>query len=73
MARQDLNVGIIGAGIGGLMAAITIASAGGKVTVLEAATQLGEIGAGIQMVRDPTTCSSTGHLHSRRLRMPRAC
>jgi hypothetical protein len=32
------------------MASIAIASTGVKVTVLEAAAQLGEIGAGIQMV-----------------------
>lgn len=50
MENKTLNVGIVGAGIGGVMAAIAIAQAGGTVTVLEAAAQLGEIGAGIQMV-----------------------
>ncbi|KAK4941043.1 hypothetical protein LTR10_018964 [Elasticomyces elasticus] len=45
----DLHVGICGAGIGGLAAAIAIRKAGGQVTVLEAAPELGEIGAGIQM------------------------
>lgn len=45
----ELNVGICGAGIGGLAAAIAIRKAGGKVTVLEAAAELGEIGAGIQV------------------------
>ncbi|KIY02128.1 uncharacterized protein Z520_02266 [Fonsecaea multimorphosa CBS 102226] len=45
----ELNVGICGAGIGGLAAAIAIRKAGAKVTVLEAAPELGEIGAGIQM------------------------
>ncbi|KAK3687067.1 hypothetical protein LTR37_019181 [Vermiconidia calcicola] len=49
MAKQELNVGIVGAGIGGIMCAIAVARAGGNVTVLEAAQQLGEIGAGIQM------------------------
>jgi salicylate hydroxylase len=44
-----LRVGIVGAGIGGLAAAIAIQRAGAQVTVLEAAPQLGEIGAGIQM------------------------
>ena len=43
------HIGICGAGIGGLAAAIAIAKAGAKVTVLEAAGELGEIGAGIQM------------------------
>lgn len=50
MANKELEVGIVGAGIGGVMASIAIARAGGKVTILEAAAQLGEIGAGIQMV-----------------------
>ena len=50
MAKEKLDVGIVGAGIGGVMAAIAIAHVGGKATVLEAAEQLGEIGAGIQMV-----------------------
>lgn len=50
MAPRNLEVGIVGAGIGGVTAAIAIARAGAKVTVLEAAAQLGEIGAGIQMV-----------------------
>ncbi|KAK5117639.1 hypothetical protein LTR62_005062 [Meristemomyces frigidus] len=49
MAKQELHIGIVGAGIGGVMASIAIARAGGKVTILEAASQLGEIGAGIQM------------------------
>ncbi|KXL44449.1 hypothetical protein M433DRAFT_135128 [Acidomyces richmondensis BFW] len=47
--QQDVHVGIVGAGIGGLAAAIAMRRAGAKVTVLEAAEQLGEIGAGIQM------------------------
>lgn len=49
MSNEQLNVGIVGAGLGGLTAAIAIAQAGAKVTVLEAAKELGEIGAGIQM------------------------
>jgi salicylate hydroxylase len=46
---KDLQVGLVGAELGGLTAAIAIARAGAKVTVLEAAAELGEIGAGIQM------------------------
>lgn len=46
---QKLHIGICGAGIGGLAAAIAMSEAGAKVTVLEAAPELGEIGAGIQM------------------------
>jgi salicylate hydroxylase len=47
--RPQLHVGISGGGIGGLTAAIAIARTGARVTLLEAAKQLGEIGAGIQM------------------------
>lgn len=49
MSVKELRVGIVGAGIGGLVAAIAMARAGCQVTILEAAEQLGEIGAGIQM------------------------
>ncbi|KAJ4502106.1 hypothetical protein HRR83_008763 [Exophiala dermatitidis] len=47
--QQDVHIGIVGAGIGGLATAIALRKAGANVTVLEAAEQLGEIGAGIQM------------------------
>ncbi|KAL7943773.1 hypothetical protein V8C42DRAFT_328415 [Trichoderma barbatum] len=49
MSPKTLNIGIVGAGIGGLTAAIAVARAGATVTLLEAAHELGEIGAGIQM------------------------
>jgi salicylate hydroxylase len=48
-SHQELHVGLCGAGIGGLAAAIALRLAGAKVTVLEAASELGEIGAGIQV------------------------
>ena len=66
MAGNDIHVGLVGAGIGGLAATIALRHAGAKVTVLEATAVLGEvcafsilsqnwtdrqqIGAGIQMV-----------------------
>ncbi|KAH8585618.1 hypothetical protein B0O99DRAFT_696293 [Bisporella sp. PMI_857] len=47
--RRHMHVGIVRAGIGGLATAISLRKAGARVTVLEAAEQLSEIGAGIQM------------------------
>jgi salicylate hydroxylase len=45
----NLHIGICGGGMGGLAAAIALVRAGAKVTLLEAARELGEIGAGIQV------------------------
>ncbi|KIV85822.1 hypothetical protein PV11_01478 [Exophiala sideris] len=47
--HRHLSVGLCGGGLGGVTAAIALARAGAQVTVLEAAPELGEIGAGIQM------------------------
>jgi salicylate hydroxylase len=44
-----LNVLVAGAGLGGLATAIALARRGHKVTVLEQAPALGEVGAGIQI------------------------
>ncbi|TKA61854.1 hypothetical protein B0A49_11351 [Cryomyces minteri] len=49
MSRPQYHVAIIGAGLGGLAAAIGISRAGHKVTIIEQAAVLGEIGAGIQI------------------------
>ncbi|KAJ5622362.1 FAD binding domain containing protein [Penicillium herquei] len=46
---SPLHVIIVGAGLGGLAAAIGITKAGHQVTILEQAAQLGEVGAGIQI------------------------
>jgi len=53
MTRSDttrLNIIIVGAGLGGLGAAIGILLAGHAVTVLESTSEIGEIGAGIQVL-----------------------
>ena len=49
MPPVSVHVGVIGAGMGGLGAAIALSRGGVKVTILEATTELGEIGAGIQI------------------------
>lgn len=49
MSLQNVKVTIIGAGIAGLAAAITLSQRGAKVTVLEQAPELGEVGAGLQI------------------------
>jgi salicylate hydroxylase len=45
----SLNIVVVGCGLGGLAAAYCLGSAGHNVTVLEAASAIGEVGAGIQV------------------------
>ncbi|KAL3424113.1 3-hydroxybenzoate 6-hydroxylase [Phlyctema vagabunda] len=47
--KPQFHIAIVGAGLGGLAAAISIARAGHKATILEQASALGEVGAGIQI------------------------
>ncbi|MER5388843.1 FAD-binding protein, partial [Saccharopolyspora sp. NPDC002686] len=47
-ASQSFEVVVVGAGLGGLCAALSLRQRGLRATVVEAAPQLGEIGAGIQ-------------------------
>ena len=44
-----MNICIVGAGLGGLSAALALLQKGFRVTVLEQASVLGEIGAGVQL------------------------
>ncbi|WP_316015612.1 FAD-dependent monooxygenase [Roseobacter sp. HKCCA0434] len=44
-----MKIAIVGAGIGGLAAALACARTGAEVTVFERAAELGEVGAGIQI------------------------
>jgi salicylate hydroxylase len=51
-----MEIIIVGAGIGGLSAALSLALAGHKVIILESASALAEIGAGVQMTPNATKC-----------------
>jgi salicylate hydroxylase len=52
---QD-NIVVAGAGIGGLTAALALAKAGFRVTVLERAGAIEEVGAGVQLAANATRC-----------------
>ncbi|KAK5236506.1 hypothetical protein LTR47_002457 [Exophiala xenobiotica] len=54
MAKPQLHVAVIGAGLGGLAAAIGMTRSGHRVTLLEQAPELGEVGAGIQIPPNTT-------------------
>ncbi len=49
MSSTGVSVGVVGGGIGGLSAALSLLHAGFDVHVYEQASQLGEIGAGVQV------------------------
>jgi salicylate hydroxylase len=50
----DQRIGIVGAGIGGLTAALAMLRRGQNVTVLEQAPELGEVGAGLTLTPNAT-------------------
>jgi len=57
---KNLRIGIVGAGIGGLSAALALQRSGRKVRVLEQAPRLGEVGAGLSL--SPTAAHALNHL-----------
>ncbi|KAI0482030.1 FAD/NAD(P)-binding domain-containing protein [Xylariaceae sp. FL0804] len=75
-AASQLHVAIVGAGLGGLGAAIAILLAGHQVTVLECAAEIGEIGAGIQVLPNSSRILISwglGDVLSKHATMPRYC
>jgi salicylate hydroxylase len=52
--QHDLPIAIIGAGLGGLTAALALQSAGFRPRIFEQATVLGDVGAGISMTPNAT-------------------
>ena len=49
MSLNSPEIIVVGAGLGGLAATLALARAGFRVTVLEQAAELGEVGAGVQI------------------------
>ena len=51
---KDIRIAIIGAGIGGMTAAVTLAQKGFKVNIFEQAPELSEVGAGLTVTPNAT-------------------
>ncbi len=60
MADNKLHVGVIGAGLGGLAAAIGIARAGHRATILEQTPVLGEVSPTGTWRPNHADCSKSG-------------
>jgi salicylate hydroxylase len=54
MSKAPLKISIVGAGLGGLAAAIALSARGFEVRVFEQAPELGEVGAGVQLAPNAT-------------------
>ncbi|KAH0354221.1 FAD/NAD(P)-binding domain-containing protein, partial [Aureobasidium melanogenum] len=65
---SQLNIIIVGAGLGGLGAAISLLLAGHKVHVLESASKIAEVGAGIQVLPNSSRVLIQWGLEERLLR-----
>jgi salicylate hydroxylase len=57
---KNLNIAVVGAGIGGLAASLALLRAGHRVRVFEQAPQLGEVGAGLSLT--PTAAHALNSL-----------
>ncbi|MET7644364.1 FAD-dependent monooxygenase [Streptomyces sp. NPDC005426] len=57
---DPLRIAVVGSGIGGLAAALSVARSGHHVTLVERATRFGEIGAGLQLA--PNASLALEHL-----------
>jgi ribulose 1,5-bisphosphate synthetase/thiazole synthase len=58
MMSEQLQIAIVGGGIGGLTAALALRARGLNVTVFEQAGEQREIGAGISILPTPRFCCS---------------
>ncbi|MDO8943379.1 MAG: FAD-dependent monooxygenase [Burkholderiaceae bacterium] len=52
--EEKLKIAVVGAGLGGLVAALSLQKFGFDVTVIEQAAELGEVGAGVQVAPNAT-------------------
>ena len=50
MIKKKMSIAVVGAGMGGLAAAVTLRRIGADVRIYEQAHQFGRVGAGIQML-----------------------
>lgn len=68
--ESRMDIVVVGAGLGGLGATIALLLAGHNVTVLESTSEIGEVGAGIQVL--PNSCKVLKHWGLESLLLPYA-